>query len=279
MTSAQVDFSTGWQDAWDSVLTVLPKIVLSLVILVVGYLIAKLIENLLDRVLERVGFDRLVERGGIRKALESTGTDATHILGRIVFYGLMLIVLATAFGVFGANPVSTYLDAAVAYLPKVFVAVVIVVVAGAIATAVRTVLRGTLGGLSYGDLLAGLAAGLIVAIGVVAALNQLEIASYVVNGLYTAALVAIVGVVVVAVGGGGIEPMRERWRDALRTYDEGRRTVLEERRAMRTAGYSGGRSMADDGDVTDVRGPRATSDVPRTGDLADGLGRDDLGGR
>ncbi|MFN8157044.1 MAG: hypothetical protein U0R68_06485 [Candidatus Nanopelagicales bacterium] len=276
MTTAAVDFSAGWQEAWDSVLTVLPKIVLCLVILVVGYLVARLIENLLDRFLARVGFDRLVERGGIRRALESAGTDATHILGRIVFYGLMLIVLATAFGVFGPNPVSDYLDAAVAYLPKLFVAVLIVVIAAAIATAVRTVLRGTLGGLSYGDLLAGLAAGLIVAIGVVAALNQLEIAPYVVNGLYTAALVAIVGVVVVAVGGGGIEPMRERWREALRTYDDGRRTVMEERRAMRNAGYSGERSTPDSPTVADVRGARATSDH---GTVDGGYGDPGLGGR
>jgi hypothetical protein len=274
MTSAEVDFSTGWQDAWDSVLTVLPKIALCIVILVVGYLIAKLVENLLDRLLARVGFDRLVERGGIRTALASAGTDATRILGRIVFYGLMLVVLATAFGVFGPNPVSTYLDAAVAYLPKVFVAVVIVVIAAAIATAVRTVLRGTLGGLAYGDMLAGLAAGLIVALGVVAALNQLEIASYVVNGLYTAALVAIVGVIVIAVGGGGIEPMRERWRDALRTYDEGRRTVMEERRAMRSSGYGGQGSSIDD--VADVRGDRAHSAGRGTDDLG---GHVDLGGR
>lgn len=269
MTAAAVDFSTGWQDAWDSVLTVLPKIVLCLVILVVGYLIAKLVENLLSRFLDRVGFDRLVDRGGIRTALATAGTGAAHILGRIVFYGLMLIVLATAFGVFGPNPVSSYLDAAVAYLPKLFVAVIIVVVAGAIATAVRTVLRGTLGGLPYGDLLAGLAAGLIVAIGVVAALNQLEIASYVVNGLFTAALVAIVGVIVVAVGGGGIEPMRERWRDALRTYDDGKRTVMEERRAMRPADHTGSRSTSDPGDITDVRGATVPSDYRDSGAYPD----------
>lgn len=277
MTSAEVDFSTGWQDAWDSVLTVLPKIVLCLVILVVGYLIAKLVEKLLDTVLERVGFNRLVERGGIRKALAPTGMNASHILGRIVFYGLMLVVLATAFGVFGPNPVSSYLDAAVAYLPKLFVAVIIVVVAGAIAAAVRTVLRGTLDGLSYGDLVAGLAAGLIVALGVIAALDQLEIAPYVVNGLYTAALVAIVGVVVVAVGGGGIEPMRERWREALRTYDEGRRTVMEERRAMRAPG-SERSSMGED--VTDVRDTAATSDLGGTAQpRGRGTGYDGLGGR
>jgi hypothetical protein len=269
MSAAEVDFSTGWQDAWDSVLTVLPKIVLCLVILVVGYLIAKLVENLLDRFLERIGFDRLVERGGIRRALEGSGTDASRILGRVVFYGLMLVVLATAFGVFGPNPVSAYLDAAVAYLPRVFVAVLIVVIASAIAAAVRTVLRGTLGGLSYGDLLSGLAAGLIIALGVIAALNQLEIAPYVVNGLYTAALVAIVGVIVVAIGGGGIEPMRERWREALRTFDDGRRTVMDERRAMRSDRYAG---TADAPTMTDVRGDR----VGRTGS---GAYDPDRGGR
>ncbi|MFM6915705.1 MAG: hypothetical protein ACKOUQ_12600, partial [Aquirufa sp.] len=61
-------------------------------------------------------------------------------------------------------------------------------------------------------------------------------APLVVNAVLYATLAAVVGVVVVAVGGGGIEPMRERWRNALRTYDEGRDAVMDERRTMSGAG-------------------------------------------
>jgi hypothetical protein len=229
---ADIDVSAGLTSAWENIADAVPKIVVFLLILIVGYFVARAIEKLLDRLLERVGFDRWVERGGLKRALDRSQLDASRLLGRIVFYALMLVVLATAFGVFGPNPVTAYLDAAVAYLPKLFVALLIIVIAAAIASAVRTIVRASLGATGYGDLLANLAGGIVVALGVFAALNQLEIAPLVVNAVLYASLAAVVGVIIVAVGGGGIDPMRERWGRALRSYDESRDAVMEERRAM-----------------------------------------------
>jgi hypothetical protein len=220
-----VDWQEGLSNAWNDVVTFMPKLLACLLILLIGYFVAKAIEKILDRALERIGFDRWVERGGIKRALEGSKLDASSILSRIVFYALMLVVLATAFGVFGENPVSGYLDAAVAYLPKVFVAILIIVIAAAIASAVRTLVESSLGGLSYGRFLANAASVVIIALGVIAALNQLEIAGNVVNAVLYASLAALVGVVVVAVGGGGIQPMQERWRRTLARYDEEKAAV------------------------------------------------------
>ncbi len=205
----------SFRNALDNVVTFLPKLLLFLIILGIGYLIAKALEKLLVTVLEKVGFDRAVERGGIKKALQNSQYDASQILAKIVFYAVMLFVLSTAFGVFGQNPISTYLTAIIGYLPKVFVAILILVIAAAIAAAVKALVRNALGGLSYGSALATAASVLILALGVIAALNQLEIARNVVNAVLYAALAALVGVVVVAVGGGGIAPMRSRWENAL----------------------------------------------------------------
>jgi hypothetical protein len=216
---AAIDWQGGISRAWENVADFVPKLIACLVILVVGYLIAKAIEKILDRILQRVGFDRWVERGGVKRALANSKYDAASILGRLVFYAVMLVVLSMAFGVFGPNPISGYLAAAIAYLPKVFVAVLILVIASAIAAGVRTLIANSLGGLSYGRLLAGTAAVLIIVLGVVAALDQLEIAPAVVNAVLYAALAAAAGVVIVAVGGGGIVPMRQRWESTLARYD------------------------------------------------------------
>ena len=54
----------------------------------------------------------------------------------------------------------------------------------------------------------------IVVLGVFAALNQLEIAPEIVNGLFYAILAIIVGSAVVAVGGGCIQTMRRYWERA-----------------------------------------------------------------
>jgi hypothetical protein len=225
-------FSTGLDNAWSNVATFIPKFIVFLIILVIGYFVAKLIAKVLTKVLQKVGFDDLVERGGVKKALENSEYDAAGILGKVVFYAIMLFVLSSAFGVFGTNPISDYLTVVIAYLPLVFVAILIVVIASAVAAAVKGLLQNSLGELSYGKLLANVASGLILAFGIIAALNQLHIATNVVNGILYATLAAAVGVIVVAVGGGGIKTMSQRWESVAAKYDEEKPRIAE---AARTA--------------------------------------------
>jgi hypothetical protein len=212
---AQVDFAEGWEGAWARIAAFLPKFVAFLAILIIGWLVAKGIEKLLDRVLERVGFDRLVERGGLRRALEGTTYDASTILARIAFYAAFLFVLQLAFGVFGPNPVSDLIEGLIAFLPRIFVAIVIVVITAFVATGVREIVQASLGGLEYGRIVATAGMVLVWVVGLAAALNQVEVAPEVVNGLLYAMLALVVGVGIVAIGGGGIMPMRERWERAL----------------------------------------------------------------
>ena len=227
-----INYGTGVSNAWSNVATFIPKLVVFLIILIIGYVIAKAIAKILSAVLTRVGFDRLVERGGIKSALARSQYDASDILAKLVFYAIMLFVLSTAFGVFGTNPISDYLHAVIAYLPLVFVAIIIVVIASAIAAGAKKLIEGSLGGLSYGKTLANLAAGFILAIGVIAALDQLHIAANVVNALLYAALAAAVGIAIVAVGGGGIKTMSQRWEAVADRYDAEKPNIAA---AVRTA--------------------------------------------
>lgn len=197
--------------AWENTLEVLPKVALFLLILIVGWIIAKAVARILETLLEKVGFDGWVERGGIKRAMAKSEFDASDLLAKIVFYGLFLIVLQLAFGVFGDNPVSDLIDGLVAYLPNVFVAILIIVIAAYIAAAVRDITRSSLGALSYGDTLATLAYVAILVVGIFAALDQLEIAPAIVNGLFYALLAIVAGSLIIAIGGGGIQPMRSRW--------------------------------------------------------------------
>ena len=215
-----IDYQTGVSNAFSNIASFVPKLVLFLVILIVGYFIAKIISKILSKVLEKVGFDKAVERGGIKKALESSKYDASDILAKLVFYAIMLFVVSTAFGVFGSNPISDYLRAVISYLPLVFVAIIIVVIAAAIAAAVKGLIQNSLGSLSYGNVLANIASTVILALGVIAALNQLHIATNIVNAVLYATLAAVVGIAIVAVGGGGIKAMSTRWDNVMAKYDD-----------------------------------------------------------
>jgi hypothetical protein len=215
-----VEWSQGIEDAWSDIASFVPKFIGFLIILLIGYFVAKLIAKAVGAILERVGFDRAVERGGVKKALDRSEYDASDILAKIVFYALFLIVLQMAFGVFGTNPISDLLEGVIAYLPKVIAAILIIVIASAIGAAARELIDASLGGLSYGPTLANATGIAIVVVGIFAALNQLQIAPAIVTGLFYAVLAIIVGSAVIAIGGGGIGPMRSRWENVLAKYDE-----------------------------------------------------------
>ena len=233
MLIAASGFTDGLERAWGNTAEFIPKFFGFLLILFIGYIVAKAIAKIVDAVLERAGFDRAVERGGIKQALAKSNYDASTLVSKVVFYTVFLLALQMAFGVFGANPVSDLLTSVVAYLPKVFAAILIIVVAAAIAAGVKEIVEASLGGLSYGRALSLAASATIVTIGLFAALNQLQIATPIVNGLFYAALAIIVGSSVIAIGGGGISPMRTQWEKALAKIEQEGPQVRQEAQGAR----------------------------------------------
>jgi hypothetical protein len=198
----------------------IPQLVGFMLILLIGWIIANLISKALAKVLEKAGFDRAVERGGVKKALQNSKFDASDIVAKLLFYTLMLFVLQLAFGVFGPNPISDLITGVIAFLPKLIVAIIIIVVAAAIAAAVKTLIEGTLGGLSYGKVLANIASAFILFLGVIAALNQIEVATAVTTPILVTILAIVAGVVIVGAGGGLIKPMQTRWEQYLTTAEQ-----------------------------------------------------------
>lgn len=215
-----ISFRRGVEDAWTHVAVFVPKFIAFLLILVIGYFVAKAIAKILNGVLERVGFDRWVERGGLKKALERSKYDPSDVLAKVVFWAAFLFVLQLAFGVFGPNPISDLIRGIIAFLPNIFVAIVILVIAGALARAATDLLQSVLSGVSGGDWMARGAGMAILVIGVFAALNQLRIAPAIVNGLFYAILAIIVGSAIVAVGGGGIRTMQRYWERAATKVEQ-----------------------------------------------------------
>jgi hypothetical protein len=209
-----IDFQSGFSNAWSNLITFVPKLLAALVIILVGYLIAKAVAAVLNKVLERVGFDRAVERGGIRQALAKSRYDPSDIIAKLAFWLVFLVTLQIAFGVFGPNPISDLLRGLIAYLPNVLVAIVIVVIAAAIAKAVSDLLSSLLSSVTGGPVMARGAGIAILVFGAFAALDQLKIAPRIVTGLWYAILAILVGSAVVSIGGGGIKPMQRYWERA-----------------------------------------------------------------
>ncbi|HYY09621.1 MAG TPA: hypothetical protein VE781_01710 [Kineosporiaceae bacterium] len=208
---AAVDWESGVSSAWRNVIEFVPKLVVFLIILLIGWIVARVLQRVTNTVLERVGFDKAVERGGVGAALARSNYDASDIVAKLVYYVIWLIALQLAFGVFGPNPISDLLSQLVAWLPRLLVAIIIIVIVAAIAKAVKDIITAALGGLSYGKLIANIASVFILGLGIIAALNQVGIATAVTTPVLVAVLATIAGILVVGVGGGLVRPMQQRW--------------------------------------------------------------------
>jgi Mechanosensitive ion channel, conserved TM helix len=211
---ADVDLEAGLDEAWENVVTFAPKLLGFFLILLIGFFIAKLLSRLTNSLLERVGFDGWVQRGTLQVAFERAKTDASDLIALIVFWAVFLITLQLAFGIWGPNPITDLIEGIIDYLPNVIAAVIILVIAAALARVVTDILTPSLGAVRGGEWIARGAGLAILVVGIFAALDQLEIAPAIVNGLFYALLVVVAGSLVVAFGGGGIPVARrylERW--------------------------------------------------------------------
>lgn len=206
----------GLGDAWSAIAVFVPKLIGFLVILFIGWLIAKGVSKALSMVLTKLGFGRLLDKAGLGSLTRNSGIDPIGIIVKIVYYFILLIALQWAFSVFGtSNPVSGLLNQVIAYLPRIAIAIVLVVVAAAVAGVLRDLIRSALGNRPFGPMLGTITFVFVLALGSIAAVNQLGIGLAVTTPVLVTVLATIGGILVVGVGGGLIRPMQNRWEGWL----------------------------------------------------------------
>ena len=214
------DLSKAITTALNQVANFIPKLIGFIVVFFIGLIVTLVITKVLTKILQKVNFDRHVHKGFIGDAMGRSGSSASELIVKIIKYFMLLFVLQFSLNALGKNPISDLINKVISYLPHLFVAIAIIVIASAIGAAVKDLVMSTMGGVSYGPTLAKGASMAILVIAGFAALSALQVAPSIVNSMFIALLAVIAGSAVVAIGGGGITPMRGRWERALGRLDE-----------------------------------------------------------
>ncbi len=190
-------------------LSAIPKIIGFAVILIVGWFLASLAERGVAVLLRAVRFNDLAQRSGLAGFVGKmgTGTDSSGMIGLVVKWFIRLIALVVAFDALGLPAVSEVLRDLLMWLPNVIVALVVLVIGGLAARALSNLVRGAAGeaGLANPNLLAKVASALVWAFAIVVAVNQIGIATTLVNTLFMAFVGAIALGLGLAFGLGGRE--------------------------------------------------------------------------
>ena len=233
---------THWSDAMFTSLaaamallfSAVPKIIGFLLIIVAGWFIASLIERGLAALLRSIHFNDLAERAGLSDFIRRMGmnTDAAGMIGLVVKWFVRLIALVVAFDALGLPAVSEVLRQLLLWLPNVVVALVVLVIGGLAARALSNVVRGAASeaDLSNADFLAKAAAVVVWAFAIVVAVNQLGIATELVNTLFMAVVGALALAMGLAFGLGGRDTAAEivrKWYGKAQEHSGDMRQLAE----------------------------------------------------
>ena len=214
MENIGVSIVNALNDAVRLILTFIPRVVGFLVILIVGLILATLVSRALTLVLRKVGFDRMANRIGLSRFEQRMGItlDPAGILGEIVYWFILLIFLVPAADALGLPAVSNILNTLVAYIPNVFVAILVLFLGTLAATFVADLVRGAVASANIGSprIFAGIARWAIIGFSALVALEQLQISTPLINELFGGIVAAMAIAFGLAFGLGGQEAAR-RW--------------------------------------------------------------------
>src|ERR671933_751116 len=195
----------------------IPKIIGFLVILIIGWLIAAALAKAVSALLRAVHFNDLAQRAGLSGFVQQMGlqTDAAGFVALVTKWFVRLIVLVSAFDALGLPAVSQVLQQLLLWLPNLVVAIIALVIGGLAANALARVVRGATAqsGLGNPDLLANIARVAVWAFAIVVAVNQLGIATTLINTLFMATVGAVALALGLAFGLGGRETAAQIVRD------------------------------------------------------------------
>ena len=189
---------------WAPIAAFIPRLLGAMVVVLLGFVVAKFLDTLLSKLLGKIGLDRLMAGTGLTKLLSRAGIQVpvSALIGKIVYWFVLLIFLVTAAESLGLERVSATFDMLALYLPKVFGAALVLLAGILLAQLVSGLVRGAAEGvgLDYAGGLGRVAQGLVIIISISVAIGQLEVKTDLLNNVIAIVLISVGLAVALALG-------------------------------------------------------------------------------
>jgi mechanosensitive ion channel-like protein len=196
----------------------LGKLIVFLLIVIIGWFISSLLARVVVAVLRRVKFNQLAERVGLGGFVARIGPqrDASQLVGDILKWLIRVVVLIVAFAALGIPAFSVVLSQLLLWLPNLAVAIVVLIVGGLAANGLAELVRGATAeaGFVNPNVVANVARGAVWAFAIIIAVNQVGIASTLVNTLFMGFVAAVALAAGLSFGIGGQKlagELLEKW--------------------------------------------------------------------
>jgi hypothetical protein len=225
----------SFRDAFSMILSAIPRILGFVIIVAIGWFVSSILARGVTRLLRAIHFDELMQKSGIGDfmAKMGTGTDSAGIVASLVKWLVRIVVLLVAFDVLGLPAVSDVMRQFLLWLPNLVVAIFVLFIGGIAARALSNIVRGATAeaGFANPETLANVVRTMVWAFAIVVAINQLGIATNLINTLFTGFVGALAIACGLAFGLGGRDLASrtlENWYDQAQEVKPRRRSKADE---------------------------------------------------
>lgn len=199
--------ASSLQGVWLDFARFIPSLVGAIIVFIVGLIVASGLGALVEKIFDALKLDSLLGKLGVEPYFERAGLRlrAARFLGQIVNWFLIIAFLLAASDILGLTGVSMFLRDVLNYIPNIAVAVLVMLAAVVLANFLRRVVTASVASakLHGAHFLGTLAWWSVVLFGLLAALDQLNIATVIVQSLVTGliAMLALAGGLAFGLGG------------------------------------------------------------------------------
>lgn len=182
------------QQVWTSVANFVPLLLGAVVVFIIGWILAVSLGKIVEQVVKALRVDGFLAKLDVEKAMERAGwkLDSGAFLGGLVKWFLIVVFLLAAANILGLTQVSDFLRDVLIYIPNVVVAALILIIAALVANVVESAVRGSVEAAGYkGSLAAVVTRWAIWVFAFVAALQQLGIATALLQTVVTGLVAAL----------------------------------------------------------------------------------------
>lgn len=191
----------------------LPRLTAALLILVIGTAIAKTLKGLTIKLLEALKISNWVKNTPVEHFVKHAqlGEKIESMIGSIVYWLLMLVVLHSTVSVLGLASLSIVLDRVIAYIPRVMSAILVLFFGVLVAGVIEGLVKGSIMSISGRNarLLGKVASYLVLTIAILAAVNELRIASEFIMVMFVGFIAMLALGFGLAIGLGGQSVVKE----------------------------------------------------------------------
>src|SRR3989344_547876 len=201
-------FNASLQDLWWGFVQFTPKIVIAIVFFVIGWVLGNVIAKALEQVFGALKVDHLLRSIGVDSFLRKAGMNLNsgRFIGELAKWFVVIVFLLPSLNLVGLDYIASFLkDDVLGFLPKVFVAALVLIIATVVSQALS---RGITAGaksmeLTSAHMLGAIAKYAVWIFAFIIALGQLGVAEYYMSVLFTGiiAMLALGGALAFGLGG------------------------------------------------------------------------------